>query len=124
MMGQRFPGSARRMLGLVAAMLGAFLLSCTRLAHADAHPPQKVTALWRSPQHLDLFITDAQGEVASILLYFERCWQPRFAIHPESATGAPGQPVTAVWSNPQHLDLFVTGHDGRVMSTWWEAAKS
>jgi hypothetical protein len=123
MMGHRFPGSARRMLGLVGAMLGAFLLSGTRLAHADAHPPQKVTALWSSPQHLDLFITDAQGEVASTWWEFGCGWQPWFTIHPESATGAPGQPVTAVWSNPQHLDFFVTGHDGRVMSTWWEAVK-
>ena len=28
----------------------------------------------------------------------------------------------AVWSrsDPNHLDLFVTGADGKVMSTWWE----
>ena len=82
MMGHRFPGSARRMLGLVGAMLGAFLLSGTRLAHADAHPPQKVTALWSSPQHLDLFITDAQGEVASTWWEFGCGWQPWFTIHP------------------------------------------
>jgi hypothetical protein len=124
MLGQRFPGSARRKLGLVGALLGAFLLSGTRLALGDAHPPQKVTALWSSPQHLDLFITDARGEVASTWWEFGCGWQPWFTIHPDSATSAPGQPVTAVWSNSQHLDLFVTGHDGRVMSTWWEAAKS
>jgi hypothetical protein len=29
--------------------------------------------------------------------------------------------VTAVWSNPNHLDLFISGADGTVKSTFWEA---
>jgi hypothetical protein len=86
-------------------------------------PGQPVTAVWSNPQHLDLFITGRDGRVMSTWWEGAKGWQPWFAVHPESATGAPGQPVTAIWSNPQHLDLFVTGHDGRVMSTWWEAAK-
>jgi hypothetical protein len=32
-----------------------------------------------------------------------------------------GQAVTAQWSNPNHLDLFITGADGTVKSTFWEA---
>jgi hypothetical protein len=87
-------------------------------------PGQPVTAVWSNPQHLDLFVTGHDGRVMSTWWEGAKGWQPWFAIHPESTTGAPGQPVTAVWSNAQHLDLFVTEHDGRVMSTWWEVAKS
>jgi len=93
-------------------------------AQADAHAPQEVTARWSIPQqHLDLFITNAQGELSSSWWESGCGWQPWFTIHPESASAAPGQPVTAVWSTPQHLDLFVTDHSGRVMSTWWEGAR-
>jgi hypothetical protein len=35
----------------------------------------------------------------------------------------PGAPVTAVWANPKHLDLFATGTDGAVWSNWWEPGK-
>ena len=30
--------------------------------------------------------------------------------------------VTAIARNPNHLDLFVTGTDGRIYSTWWHRA--
>ena len=29
-------------------------------------------------------------------------------------------PITAIARNPNHLDLFVTGTDGRIYSTWWD----
>ena len=32
-----------------------------------------------------------------------------------------GSPITAIARNPNHLDLFVTGTDGRIYSTWWDA---
>ena len=83
-----------------------------------------MTAVWSNPQHLDLFITDTDGRVMSTWWESARSWQPWFAIHPESARTTGPQPVTAVWSNPQHLDLFITDTGGRVMSTWWENAKS
>ena len=28
--------------------------------------------------------------------------------------------ITAIARNPNHLDLFVTGTDGRIYSTWWD----
>src|SRR5260370_15161596 len=33
-----------------------------------------------------------------------------------------GQPVTAIWRDNTfaHLDLFITGRDGRVLSNYWE----
>jgi hypothetical protein len=30
-----------------------------------------------------------------------------------------GAPVTAVARNPDHLDLFITGNDGIVYTSWW-----
>jgi hypothetical protein len=33
------------------------------------------------------------------------------------------QPVTARWSTATHLDLFVAGIRGEVLSTWWEPGK-
>jgi hypothetical protein len=89
-----------------------------------AQPRQQVTALWSSPQHLDLFATDAQGRVISTWWEGGKGWQAWFAIHPETGKVQSGQQVTAAWSNPQHLDLFATDAQGRVMSTWWEASKN
>jgi len=48
-------------------------------------------------------------------------WQSWFEIRPEIKM-QPGATVTAVWRE-QHLDLFATGTDGAVWSTWWEPNK-
>ena len=36
----------------------------------------------------------------------------------------PGTAVTAIARNPDHLDLFVTGSDGGIYSTYWDAVSS
>ena len=33
-----------------------------------------------------------------------------------------GSRINVVARNPNHLDLFVTGTDGRIYSTWWDGA--
>ncbi len=88
-------------------------------------PGATVTAVWRSNEnHLDLFATGTDGAVWSTWWEAARSWQPWFLIHPEVKM-QPGATVTAVWrSNENHLDLFATGTDGAVWSTWWEAARS
>ena len=96
------------------------LLSWSHHARTDARPSQSVIALWSTKNHLDVFVVDRNGVVVSSWWEGGKGWQSWFAISPESATAAPGQPVTAVWSNPQHLDLFITGQEGRVTSTFWE----
>jgi len=48
-------------------------------------------------------------------------WQRWFSIWPLIAEAQGGAPVTAVWRDPTHLDLFMTGTDGTVLSTWSEA---
>jgi hypothetical protein len=87
----------------------------------DAVPGQPVTAVWSTPQHLDLFVTATDGTVKSTWWEATVGWQAWFAIG-HAGNASPGQAVTAVWSTPQHLDLFITAADGTVRSTWWEAA--
>jgi len=97
----------------------------------DPHPEvraaigARVIALWApyQPDHLDLFMTGSDGAVWSTWWEALKGWQPWFLIHPE-IKAATGSPVTATWAprHPDHLDLFMTGTDGAVWSTWWEAA--
>jgi hypothetical protein len=92
------------------------------------HPIQKmqpgaaVSALWRSNEtHLDLFVTGPDGAVWSTFWESNGGWRPWFLIHPEVKM-QPGATITALWrTNETHLDLFVTGTDGAVWSTLWEA---
>ncbi len=95
------------------------------LVHPEVkfHPGGQVTALWRSNDtHLDLFVTGTDGAVWSSWWEAAAGWQPWFLVHPE-VKFHPGGSVTAAWrSNDTHLDLFVTGTDGAVWSSWWESA--
>ena len=85
-------------------------------------PGATVTALWRSNDtHLDLFATGNDGAVWSTWWESQPGWQPWFLVHNEVKM-QPGVTVTALWrSNETHLDLFATGNDGAVWSTWWES---
>jgi hypothetical protein len=86
-----------------------------------AAPGQSLTALWRpGATHLDLFMTDKSGHVMSI--FFENTkWQTAwFPVNPVSGLAAPGQTISGVWRNAGHLDLFMTGKDGRIMSTYFD----
>jgi hypothetical protein len=86
-------------------------------------PGATVTAVWRSNDtHLDLFATGTDGAVWSTWWEGAHGWQPWFLVHNEIKM-TPGEPVAALWrSNDTHLDLFATGTDGTVWSTWWEGA--
>lgn len=90
-------------------------------ATAVASPGQSVSALWRpNSAHLDLFITDNQGRVMSTFFDTNK-WAPTwFAVNPASGATVPGQTVTSLWRNGDHLDLFITGKDGRILSTYFE----
>jgi len=70
---------------------------------------------------LDLFVSDRDGVVWSNWWNLAQGWRPEgwFPIHPETRATV-GTPVTALWSNLFHLDLFMAGPDGAVQSTWWE----
>jgi hypothetical protein len=84
-------------------------------------PGATVTALapW-GDGHVDLFATGTDGAVWSTWRDNATDWVPWFLIHPEIKM-QPGATVTALappWGN--HIDLFVTGTDGAVWSTFWE----
>jgi hypothetical protein len=88
---------------------------------AQAAPGQPITALWRNGNHLDLFMTDRSGRIIST--YFDNnTWQTSWFPVSGSPVGhaRPGQPVTALWRNSSHLDLFVTDSKGNVISTYFE----
>jgi hypothetical protein len=88
---------------------------------------QKVSAVWSNNKtHLDLFIVTSDGTVKTTFWEanpappLKKGWQDWFPIG-ASGNAAAGQSVTALWSNPRHLDLFITAADGTVKSTFWEA---
>jgi hypothetical protein len=79
-----------------------------------------VTALARNPDHLDLFINGNDGRVytswwheGGVWSGVNDNWSPIGGFFP------PGAPVSPVSRNPDHLDLFITGNDGRVYTSWW-----
>ena len=80
-----------------------------------------VTAVARTPDHLDLFWVGLDGSVGSNWWDAHAnngAWNTPFEIAPaKSAQGA----VTAVARTPDHLDLFWVGLDGSVGSNWWDA---
>lgn len=82
-----------------------------------------VTAVWRDAGHLDLFMSDVVGHVVST--FFERdAWQPSwFPLGPATGIAAPGAPVTAVWRDRDHLDLFLTDVAGHVVSTFFDRGR-
>lgn len=85
-----------------------------------AVPGTPVTALWRDSNHLDLFMSDIAGHVVST--FFQgNTWQPGwFALMPATGIATPGAPVTAIWRDHGHLDLFMTDVAGHVVSTFFE----
>ena len=85
-----------------------------------AAPGAHVTAVSRSADKLDIFVTDVTGAVMSA------AWEPGFADgwhgwwHINGGQAAPGAAVTAVSRSADKLDIFVTGTDGGVYTAAWE----
>ncbi|GAD82406.1 hypothetical protein, partial [Nocardia asteroides] len=81
-----------------------------------------VTVVARGPDHLDLFITGNDGCVytswwqqGSDWSGIGNRWRNIGGVFP------PGARVAAVARTRDNLDLFVTGNDGRVYTSWWQA---
>ncbi len=88
-------------------------------------PGAPVTALWRDSGHLDLFATGMDGAVWSIWWEPNLHWDTWKLIHPNIKMGK-GETVAAVWQplGPAHLDIFVTGTDGAVWTTFTESGQA
>jgi squalene cyclase len=86
------------------------------------HTTQQVTAVARTPDHLDLFVVGFDNAIWSS--YWQpdaEGWRPWFQIHPETVFDHTTQQVTAVARTPDHLDLFVVGFDNAIWSSWWRS---
>src|SRR3984885_3829769 len=91
------------------------------IAPAGSAAQGAVTAVARTPDHLDVFWVGPAGSVGSNWWDAHANngrWNTAFDIAPaKSAQGA----VTAVARAPDHLDVFWAGPDGSVGSNWWDA---
>jgi hypothetical protein len=83
-------------------------------------PGSPVTAVARMPNHLDLFVVGNDGRVytswwqeGSPWSGINNNWRSIGGYFPVRAQ------VTPVARTPDHIDLFVTGNDGRVYTSWW-----
>jgi len=86
-----------------------------------------VTAISRFTDHLDLFVSGRDGGVYSTFWDASSGWSGRWFRLGDSRFGdgftiPPGARVTAQSRDPNVIDLFVTGRDNRVYSTFWTAA--
>ncbi len=79
-----------------------------------------VSSVARVPQHLDLFVTGHDGRVYTSWWHEGSDWSGiRDNWRSIGGFFPPGAPVSVVSRYPNHLDLFVTGYDGRVYTSWW-----
>jgi hypothetical protein len=79
-----------------------------------------VTGIARHPDHLDLFITGNDGRVYTSWWHegqpwsgVDNNWRSIGGIFP------PGAPIAVTSRHAGNLDLFITGNDGRVYTSWW-----
>jgi hypothetical protein len=98
-------------------------------------PGQPITAVWRTPapgqanSRLDLFLTGTDGSILQATWQGASSWSDWQTVPGATGMALVGQPITAVWSNTNHLDLFTVRddktptNDGTVMSTFWEEGR-
>jgi hypothetical protein len=78
-----------------------------------------VVAVARVPEHIDLFRIGFDGAVWSSWWHDDGGgWRPWFQIQPATRFPVDAR-VSAVARRPDHLDLFVVGHDGAIWTSWW-----
>jgi subtilisin family serine protease len=93
-------------------------------ASPDA-PGATVAVVARAPDLMDLFVTDAKGQVLTSwwgkgLDDPHPRWHDWFPLtNGDPNPAAPGAPVSVVARNPELMDLFVTNSKGQVLTTWF-----
>ena len=78
-----------------------------------------ITAVARTPNYLDLFVTGTDGGIYSTWWDANGGWDKWVSV--AGGRAALGSRVEVVSLTPNHLQLFVTGTDGNIYSTWWDA---
>ena len=95
-----------------------------RIGPSWANVPQRsvVSAIARNPNQIDLFVVGHNGGIYSTWWNPNDGWESNhnwFRIGPEWANVPHLSVVSAITRHPQHIDLFVVGHNGGIYSTWW-----
>jgi hypothetical protein len=86
------------------------------------HTTQKLAAIARSPNNLDLFVIGFDNVVYSAYWSPASNWGGWFQLHPETKFDHTRQQLAVVSRTPNNLDLFVIGFDNVVYSNYWSAA--
>lgn len=86
-------------------------------------PNGRITALSRTPGHLDLFAINANGDLVS---NWRNKWVDNNQWHnwfPLTSGGKfpPGAPVAAVSRYPDHMDVFMVAKDESIQSVWFDS---
>lgn len=112
------PGSSAHL-----AHYAALILACLQPPPATHISPRvpttaEVSAVGRSADKLDIFVTDQQGVI------YTASWEPAFSgwWQLNGGRAAPGAPVHAVSRSQDKLDAFVIGTDANVYTAAWEPA--
>ncbi|MBZ4319245.1 M64 family metallopeptidase [Streptomyces huiliensis] len=90
-----------------------------------AAPGTGITVVARNPNHMDVFWAGADGKIWSTwwdltngMGWYNHNPFPIATTFPVPAT--PGTGITVVARNPNHMDVFWAGTDGKIWSTWWD----
>jgi hypothetical protein len=92
------------------------------LASAGSAEPGTITAVARTPDHLDVFWVGRDGSVWSNwwdASFNNGRWNQPFGLAP-AGSAEPGA-IATVARTPDHLDVFWVGRDGSIWSNWWDA---
>jgi hypothetical protein len=89
----------------------------------QSRPAGPIGLVARSPRQLDAFVTGTDGRIYaaawdSTLDVFDGAWRGWWPV--VTGEAPPGSPVAAVSRDPDKLDAFVVGGDGRVWTAAWD----
>jgi len=87
-------------------------------------PMARMAAIAKAPDGLDIFAVDQWGNLSTTWrnkAFNNNQWHPWKDLT-SGGLFPPGAPVAVVSRNPRHLDVFVVGNDGSIMSLWWDAS--
>jgi hypothetical protein len=83
-----------------------------------------ITTVSRKPGQLDLFVVGNDGRVYTSWWTQGSDWSGLFDNwRPIGGFFRPGAPISVTSRNPDNLDLFICGNDGRVYTSWWYAGQ-
>jgi hypothetical protein len=87
-------------------------------------PRTPIAAVTRSRENIDLYAVDADGRVRTAWWRAGVGWAPGDgSFSPIGGYFRAAAPVTAVARSRENIDVFITGEDGLVYTSWWRAGE-